>query len=116
MGRIIFIVIATLFLTACNKNENKIDSGYFTVTFDGTTYTCTGQRASINANDVNRLSLLLGYEYISTDIGLVNLKGTYKKGDRIKVSVTKYVREEKVACPAFIPFPSILVLKEEPVK
>lgn len=115
------IVIAVLFfcLSSCKKKEIKNESDTFFVTFDGASFTCTGPKALIDIKDVSRLNVLLNdgiaNTYEGTAVGLIDLKGSYEKNDKIKVYVTRYKKRTDQVCPAFSPFPSVFVIKEERV-
>lgn len=116
MNRIIFLTsIFLCFLTSCNKSRIENYSDTFIVTFDGASFPCTGLKSFVDTNDINRLNLVLGNEstYNSTIVGLMDLKGSYKKNDKIQVRVTKFKLEEDQHCPAFSPFQSVLVLSEQ---
>lgn len=101
--------------TSCKKDDNNVSDNSFVVTYDGALYHCTGFKSFIEIKDLERLNLILGLEpkYSGDVVGLVDLKGNYKKDDKIKVSVAKYNISGDQVCPAFTPFPSVVVLKEE---
>jgi len=118
MGRIIFaVVLISLVFISCKK-DNDEGNDTFIVTFDGSSYTCSGLKSFIERKDVDRMNYILGDEsnYSATTIGLVDLKETYKKDDKIQVTVKRYIMDKDMVCPAFTPFPSVLVLKEELLK
>lgn len=101
--------------TSCKKDENDSSDNSFVVTYDGALFHCTGFKSFIEIKDLDRLNLILDLDdkYSGNVVGLVDLKGDYKKDDKIKVSVAKYNINGDKVCPAFTPFPSVVVLKEE---
>lgn len=117
MRKIVFLISIIVFLFSCKKAEDENILDFFVVTYEGTSFPCTGVRSFVSEDDLNRLNTVLGIEdgYNRTEVGLVGLNGTYKKGDRIKVYVTQYKVPEDKVCPAFTPYPSVLVVKEERV-
>lgn len=92
MRNIVFLIAAVIVLSSCKKSYHKNVSDFFMVTFEGTSFPCTGVKSWINEDDLDRLNLVLdiGAKYKGTAIGLVGLNGTYKKGDTIKVYVSRY--------------------------
>ena len=110
--------IVFYFLISCNKSEQEVYSEEFVMTYDGQVGTCLGVKSFVDTIDIGRLNKVLGtgVDYNRTEVGLFDLKGSYKKNDKIKVRVTMFLRSGEMICPAFLPYPVVSVLSEQLIK